>query len=102
MDPYQKLIITTNNLERVREVLKTFLNELDYYKYAENADKSTKNGDVSNCTYLETLIENCCEYILQINGITLDSVITNKIDSELDPHMFYLFESPESSSAQEV
>lgn len=116
LDPYQKLIITANNLERVREALRSFLTEMDYYRYMESvAEKVTRGTDspastsnssgnfsFANNNYLETLIQNSCDYMIQINDLTIETIISNKVNSELEPHMFYLFESPDSCSAQEV
>jgi hypothetical protein len=102
MDPYQKLVITTNNLEKVREVFKSFLNDIGFYKFMEAQDRSKVSGIEANTHYLETLVANTCDYLVQINEMTLETIINNKINMDLEPHMFYLFESPESSPAHEV
>jgi hypothetical protein len=103
LDTYQKLVITTNNLERVREIFKTFLTDIGYFKLVESVDRTKVTSGVdANTHYLETLISNTCDYIVQINEMTLDTIINNKIEADLEPHMFYLLESPESSPAHEV
>ena len=103
LDFYQRLIITTNNLEKVRESLKTFFSELELEKYQSMAEKQDKLQLYDlNKARLESLINNCCEFNIQIIEQCLEIIVTNKIIKELDPHMFYLFESPESTSAKEV
>jgi hypothetical protein len=103
LDPYQKLIITTNNLERVRESLKSFLVELDYSNYLEKLSISnnsncnlnnasppnSKNSLSSNGNYLETLIESSSDYLLQINDITFDIIIINNVRFKFD-FIFFL------------
>lgn len=80
LDQYQKLIITTNNLEKVRESLKTFLNDLEFYKYQAIAEKQDrlKQFEVSKAQ-LETLLNNSSEFIIQIIEQTLETIICNKV-----------------------
>ncbi|CAF0819214.1 unnamed protein product [Brachionus calyciflorus] len=102
LDIYQRLVITSNNLEKVRESFKQFLIDLDFEKCQPLAEKcdNVQLYDL-NKAQLETLINNTCEYCVQIIEICLDIIVTNKILKELDQHMFYLFESPESTTAKE-
>lgn len=103
LDAYQRLIITTNNLEKVRESLKLFFTELELEKYQSIAEKQGKLQlyDV-NKARLESLINNTSEFSIQVIEQCLETIVVNKILKELDSHMFYLFESPESASAKEV
>jgi hypothetical protein len=103
LDAFQKLIISANNMERVRESLRQFLNELDYYNMHATYEKLDKTRTLeSNRLQIETLIAYASEQLVQYIEQTLEMVVVNKILIDVDSNLFYLFESPESSPASEV
>jgi hypothetical protein len=103
LDTFQKLIINTNNIEKVRESLNSFLNELEFNNYQSVAEKLDKlKLFEANKSHFEGSISMANDYLILIIEYIMEIIITNKVIGELEPHMFYLFESPESCSAQEV
>lgn len=103
LDPFQRLIITANNLEKVRDSFKTFYHDLEYDKYQCKAEKQDKIQLYEiNKAHFEIVISNTCESLVQVIEQSLELIVTQKILKELDQHMFYLFESPESAPAKEV
>lgn len=102
LDACQKLMIATNNLERVRESLRAYLTELDLDRYVSLAERVEKTKLLeANRANFEAQVNQASEYLSVIIEYILEGIITNKIIPELDPHMFYLLESPESAKAQE-
>jgi len=108
LDTYQKLTITTNNIERVRESLTSFLTEVETQR--QNHGTSSTNVPLTpdklklietNRAQFETFISETNEYLIQIIEHSLNIIVNTKIIVDLQPHMFYLFESPESAPAQE-
>lgn len=103
LDPFQRLIITANNLEKVRDTFKNFYYDLEYDKYHHQAEKLDKTQLYEiNKAHFEIVINNTCESLVQVIEQSLELIVTQKILKELDQHMFYLFESPESAPAKEV
>ena len=100
LDAYQKVIITTNNIERVRESLKIFLAEIDHHNQQKSSSTAEKVKTVDRSMF-ETCISNTSDYLIQVIEQTLDTIVNTKIISDIKAHMFYLFESPESTPAQE-
>ena len=102
LDAYQKIVITTNNIEKVRESLKAFVNETDYQKL-HTMDKGEKGKTLEvNRLLFETCINNTSDYLVQVIEQTMEIIVNTKIMTDIESHMFYLFESPESAPAQEV
>lgn len=108
LDTYQKLTIATNNIERVRESLALFLTEVE----TQRQNHSTSNTSVpltpdklklieTNRAQFEAFISDTNEYLIQIIENSLNIIVNTKIVVDLQSHMFYLFESPESVSPQE-
>ncbi len=108
LDTYQKLTIATNNIERVRESLALFLTEVE----TQRQNHSTSNTNVpltpdklklieTNRAQFEAFISDTNEYLIQIIEHSLNIIVNTKIVVDLQSHMFYLFESPESVSPQE-
>lgn len=80
LDIYQKFIITTNNLERVRESLKSFLTELEYHKLKTSAEKLDKIKIYeANHISIEYFINNANDYLIQIIDQTMEIIIKNKV-----------------------
>lgn len=103
LEACQKLMIATNNLERVRESLKAYVAELELDRYVSQAEKAEKTKLLeANRASFELQVNQASDYLIAIVEYILEAIITNKIIPELDPHMFYLFESPESAKVQEV
>ena len=107
-ETYQKIIITTNNIERVRESLKNFLAEIDVHN--NNHQKATNTSSItpdklkvieSNRAIFETCISETSDYLIQIIENSLEIIVNSKINNDMQAHMFYLFESPECAPVQE-
>lgn len=80
-DLYKKLITSTNNLEKVRESIKSFLTDLEFYKYHSVAEKQDKLKLYEiNKAQLETLLNNSSEFIIQIIEQTLEIIASNKVN----------------------
>lgn len=79
-DTLQKLIINTNNIEKVRESLKIVLNELDFNNYQSIAEKMDKlKLFETNKAQLETSISNASEYMVFIVEYIIENIITTKV-----------------------
>ncbi|RNA09726.1 BAI1-associated 3-like [Brachionus plicatilis] len=102
LDYFQRLVITANNLEKVRDTFRAFYHDLEFDKYQSQAEKQDKIQLFEiNKAHLEIMVNNTCEALVQALEQSLEIIVANKILKELDQHMFYLFESPESASAKE-
>lgn len=103
MDAYQRIVITTNNIERVRDSFRSILNEIDYYNLQVNYEKMDKSNKVldTNRYQLESCIEKTSDLLGSIAEQILELIIINRIESNIETHMFYMFESPESVPAVE-
>ena len=108
LDSYQKLLIATNNIERVRESLKAFLIEVETQR--QNQSNSNASAPITsdrqklietNRALFENFISETNEYLIQIIENSLTIIVNTKIIVDLQSHMFYLFESPESTPPQE-
>jgi len=108
LDNYQKLLIATNNIERVRESLKVFLTEVETQR--QNQSNSNASAPITsdrqklietNRALFENFISETNEYLIQIIEHSLNIIVNTKIIVDLQSHMFYLFESPESTPPQE-
>jgi hypothetical protein len=108
LDNYQKLLIATNNIERVRESLKAFLTEVETQR--QNQGNSNASAPITsdrqklietNRALFENFISETNEYLIQIIEHSLNIIVNTKIIVDLQSHMFYLFESPESTPPQE-
>jgi predicted component of type VI protein secretion system len=108
LDNYQKLLIATNNIERVRESLKAFLTEVETQR--QNQGNSNASAPITsdrqklietNRALFENFISETNEYLIQTIEHSLNIIVNTKIIVDLQSHMFYLFESPESTPPQE-
>jgi len=80
LDACQKLMIATNNLERVRESLKAYLLELDLERYLVQAEKAEKTKLFeANRTSFDVQINQASDYILAIIDYLLETIILNKV-----------------------
>lgn len=80
LDACQKLMIATNNLERVRESLKAYLSELDLDRYMNIAEKIEKTKLLeANRVCFEAQINQASDYMVVVIEYILDSIIVNKV-----------------------
>lgn len=80
LDIFQKILITTNNIERVRESFKNVLNDLDYYRIHMNLEKLDRSRTLeTNRITLETCIQKTSDLIQTIIEQILELIVTNRV-----------------------
>lgn len=82
-DACQKLIIATNNLEKVKESLRGYLIELEMDRYQSQAEKLEKTKLLeANLLNFDSQINQTSDYMGVVIEYILDSIITNKVKLE--------------------
>jgi hypothetical protein len=84
MDAYQKVIIAVNNVERVRESLKNFLNELELNTFIKTAKEIHSEEEIRKCLEmhhdnLRDLVNQTDEFLVSMIDLSLELVLNNKV-----------------------
>ena len=92
-ESFQILIVIANNLQRLRESLKIFVIEL--------LEITFKRPEL-NLPAEELILSKPNESLLYVIRDLLEPIVENYIKRDIDSALFYLFESPDTSSPQEA
>ncbi len=95
---FKKLISTTNQLQRVKEATKQFVSEMLDFSFGAKRQNKCQNELILAA---EIILRQSANQFGQVIHATLEILIENKFLSELNSHFFYLFESPDYSSANQ-
>lgn len=89
---FLKLMTTANDIHRIRDGMKKFVNDM---LEVANEDTQTEMSE-------EVILKSANSVLMQTVSKTLEIIVDFKITIEFKSFFFYLFESPESATAQEV
>ena len=89
---FLQLMLTANDIHRIRDAMKKFVNDM-----LEVANTNKTNPELNE----EVILTIANNVLLQTVSKTLEIIVDYKITCEFESFFFYLFESPESATAQE-